>query len=100
MATAVLENPRRTEPKPHDGFEKMLVNGHWRQGSGALTEDLLIAPDTVAVQLASAVRPSWVEQPLMCLRFLLVANAGMSFEPLPVEDRKFPPTVTNHACFL
>ncbi len=39
MATAVLENPRRTEPKPYDGFEKMLVNGDWRQGSGAVTED-------------------------------------------------------------
>ena len=63
-------------------------------------DDLLIALDTVVVQLSSAVRPSGVEQPLVCLGFLLVANAGMICKSLTVEDGDFPPTVTNHACFL
>lgn len=51
MATAVLDNSRRTGPKPYDGFEKMLVNGHWRQGSGAATEDRDPYTDDVLVRI-------------------------------------------------
>jgi len=51
MATAVLDNFRRTESKPYDGFEKMLVNGHWRQGSGAVTEDRDPYTDDVLVRI-------------------------------------------------
>ncbi len=49
MVTAVLENPRQTEPKPYDGFERMLVNGHWRQASGPVTEDRIGRPGKLPV---------------------------------------------------
>ena len=56
MATAVLENPRRTEPKPYDGFERMLVNGHWRQASGPVSEDRDPYTDDVLVRIHVAQR--------------------------------------------
>ena len=39
MATAVLEQPPRTAPPHYDGFEKIFVNGLWRRGKGAMSED-------------------------------------------------------------
>ena len=49
--------------------------------------------------IRSTVGPGGVEQLLICLRFLLVANAGMSFESLTVEDRELPPNC-NESCLL
>ncbi len=51
MATATLERAPRTEPKPYDGFETMLVNGHWRQARGPVAEDRDPYTDEVLVRM-------------------------------------------------
>jgi hypothetical protein len=92
---AEVERTKRTTLPPaiHIG-----TNGIWVRSMGKMppstrpsvtlrfADDLLIALDTVAVQLSSTVRPSGVERPLVCLGHLLMTDAGVGFEALTIQD--------------
>ena len=95
LARVGERTPKRTTlpPAMHIG-----INGGWVRSMGKMppstrpsvtlrfADDLLIALDTATVQLSSTVRPSGVEQPLVCLGHLLMTDAGVGFEALTIQN--------------
>jgi aldehyde dehydrogenase (NAD+) len=74
MANATLAAAPRTAPAPYDGFDKMLLNGTWRHGSGGrvaddldpYTNDVLVRIPLAderdldeAFRAAAAAQPQW-----------------------------------------
>jgi len=96
--TPLVKSERVIGDQVSTGLQDRDAGGGNRAGVGG--EQGFVKGRREASQMVSTVRPIGVEQPLVCLGFLLVANAGVRFKSLPVEDRELPPTVTNHACFL
>ena len=55
MTATLLESPPHTIPAPYEGFDRILVNGHWRAGkSGHVAEDRDPYSDEVLVRIPQA----------------------------------------------